>query len=311
MIELVVLSGKGGTGKTSVTASLAALAENPLLADCDVDASNLPLVLDPMQRQSGPFTSGLRARIDASLCTACGKCVELCRFDAISHREPAGDHAVHTMLVDPPACEGCGVCAHFCPQKAIEMNPAEGGAWLISETRFGPLVHARLIPGHGNSGRLVTLVREKARTLARETGRRLILIDGPPGIGCPVMASLTGVTHLLAVTEPTPSGEHDLQRILSLARHFEVPAWVCVNKHDLNPEMTARMEGRAVECGAALAGRIPYDPAVTAAQRQGCPVVEFDPGNPGPAAQAMIQLWKKISDLINPISDPSRSISAR
>jgi MinD superfamily P-loop ATPase len=307
--ELVVLSGKGGTGKTSLTASLAALAEKPALADCDVDASNLPLVLDPRLRRRETFTGGLRARIKPGHCVACGKCEELCRFDAIFFDGPGNGRVPRTFRVDPSACEGCGVCAHFCAEHAIELAPADGGEWFVSDTRFGPLVHARLRPGQGNSGKLAAHVREQARAAARAAGRQLLLIDGPPGVGCPVMASLTGASLLLAVTEPTPSGEHDLERVLALARHFEIPAWVCVNKHDLNPAMTARIERRAAELGATVAGRIPYDPAVTAAQRQGRPVVEHDRG---PAAQAMIQVWKNLSaKFINPVSDQSQPVSAR
>ena len=310
MKELVVLSGKGGTGKTSVTASLAALAEQPALADCDVDASNLPLVLDPRLRRRETFIGGLRARIKPGLCTACGKCEELCRFNAIFFDGPGNGRVPRTFRVDPSACEGCGVCAHFCVEKAVEMAPTEGGEWFVSDTRFGPLVHARLQPGQGNSGKLVALVREQARHTAQEAGRRLILIDGPPGIGCPVMASLTGVSMLLAVTEPTPSGEHDLERVLALARHFEIPAFVCVNKHDLNLPMTARIERSAAELGATVVGRIPYDSAVTSAQRQGRPVVEYGPD--GPAAQAIIQLWKNLSaNITNPVSDHCQPVSAR
>lgn len=309
IFELVVLSGKGGTGKTSVTASLAALAEQPALADCDVDASNLPLVLDPRVRRRETFFGGLRARIRPDHCTACGKCEEVCRFDAIFFDGPGNGRVPRTFRVDPLVCEGCGVCFHFCAETAIELVQTDGGEWFLSETRFGPLVHARLRPGQGNSGKLVTLVREQARQTARERGRSLVLIDGPPGVGCQVMASLTGASMLLAVTEPTPSGEHDLERVLALARHFEIPAWVCVNKHDLNSTVTARIERSAAELGATVVGRIPYDPDVTAAQRQGRPVVEHDHG---PAAQAMIQLWKKLStDFINPACDHSQPVLVR
>jgi MinD superfamily P-loop ATPase len=307
--ELVVLSGKGGTGKTSVTASLAALAGKPALADCDVDASNLPLVLDPRFLRHEMFSGGLRARVNSNHCTACGKCEELCRFDAMSPDGPGNGRVPSTFQVDPFASEGCGVCAHFCAEHAIELVPVDGGEWFVSETRFGPLVHARLQPGQGNSGKLATLVREQARRKAREAGCRLILIDGPPGIGCPVMATLTGASFLLAVTEPTPSGQHDLERVLSLARHFGIPARVCVNKYDLNLALTARIERRAADLSAMVVGRIPYDPAVTAAQRQGHPVVEHDRG---PAAQAMIQLWKNLSaHFINRVADHSPALSAR
>jgi len=309
ILELVVLSGKGGTGKTSVTASLAVLAEQPVLADCDVDASNLPLVLEPRVRRRGTFTGGLCARIKSGQCTACGKCEELCRCDAISFDGPGNGRVPRTFRVDPSACESCGVCDYFCVEKAIEMAPTDGGEWFVSETRFGPLVHARLRPGQGNSGKLVTLVREHAREAARAAGRRLLLIDGPPGVGCPVMASLTGASFLLAVTEPTPSGEHDLERVLELARHFGIPTLVCVNKHDLNPAMTARIERRTAELRASVVGRIPYDPAVTSAQRQGRAVVEHDHG---PAAQAIIELWKNLSaNYINPAFDHSRPVSGR
>ena len=295
IVEIVVLSGKGGTGKTSVTASLAALAGRATLADCDADASNLPLVLDPQMLRRVEFSSGLRARIDPDKCTACGLCRRLCRFDAISPGGPAGHRASRTFYVDPSACEGCGVCSHFCPLQAIDMLPAYGGEWFISETRFGSLVHARLEPGQGNSGKLAALVRAKARRIACETGHRLLLIDGPPGVGCPVMAALTGASMVLAVSEPTPSGEHDLERVLALARHFEIPVWVCINKHDLNPAVTVQMERRATELGATILGRIPYDPAVTAAQRQGTTVVEYGEGL---AACAIRKLWQKLSPIL-------------
>jgi MinD superfamily P-loop ATPase len=309
MKEIVVLSGKGGTGKTSVTASLAALAEKPALADCDVDASNLELVLNPRVRRRETFTGGLRARIKPGHCTACGQCEELCRFDATFFDGPGNGRVPRTFRADPLACEGCGVCAHFCPEHAIELAPTDGGEWFVSDTRFGPLVHARLQPGQGNSGKLAALVREQARQAARAAGSQIILIDGPPGVGCQVMATLTGASMLLAVTEPTPSGEHDLERVLALARHFQIPARVCVNKHDVNPEMTGRMESRATALGATIAGRIPYDPAVTASQRQGQPVVEYDADVP--AAQAISKLWKNLSvNFSNPASDPSRPISA-
>ncbi|HCL92609.1 MAG TPA: ATP-binding protein [Verrucomicrobiota bacterium] len=293
MTELVVLSGKGGTGKTSVTASLAALAEAPVLADCDVDASNLPLVLAPRIQHHGTFSSGLRARIQSSRCSVCGQCEELCRFNAISYYESANDDEAGAFRVDPIACEGCGVCAHFCPEGALEMIPSDGGEWFLSETRLGPLVHARLRPGQGNSGKLAALVREKARETARANGRELVLIDGPPGIGCPVIASMTGATNVLVVTEPTVAGKYDLERILALIRHFNLPVSVCINKYDLNSAMVAQIERYTAELGATTVGRIPYDPAVTAAQRRGISVVEL---NQGQAAPAIVELWKTLSE---------------
>ncbi len=299
--ELVVLSGKGGTGKTSVTASLAALAQPLVLADGDVDASNLPLVLNPQPRQRRPFAGGLRARIKPGHCTACGKCEELCRFDAIFFDGPGNGRVPRTFRVEPSACEGCGVCHHFCAELAIELLPADSGECLVSDTPYGPLVHARLRPGEGNSGKLVTLVREQARQIAAASGHQLVLIDGPPGIGCPVIASLTGATRMLVVTEPTPSGEHDLERVLALGRHFQIPAWVCVNKHDLNPALTTRLEQHATELGAVVLGRIPYDPAVTAAQRQGRPLVE---ANHSPAAEAITGLWERIRTALRTNAGP-------
>jgi MinD superfamily P-loop ATPase len=299
--ELVILSGKGGTGKTSVTASLAALAKQPVLVDCDVDASNLPLVLNPQRRRGETFTGGLRARIKPGHCIACGKCEELCRFEAIFFDGPGNGRVPRTFRVDPSACEGCGVCDYFCAAHAIELLPADSGEWFVSDTRFGPLVHARLRPGQGNSGKLVTLVRDQARQVASASGRGLILIDGPPGIGCPVIASLTGATQILIITEPTPSGEHDLERILALVRHFDLPASVCVNKHDLNPAMTARLENRATALGATVAGRIPYDPVVTTAQRQGRPVVELEYG---PAAKAISELWEVMEAFLQTAAMP-------
>jgi len=307
--ELAMLSGKGGTGKTSVTASLAALAEKPVLADCDVDASNLPLVMSPRVRRREAFSGGLRARIKSGHCVACGKCEELCRFDAIFFDGPGNGRVSRTFRVDEFACEGCGVCAEFCAEDAIELSAADSGEWYVSDTRFGPLVHARLRPGQGNSGKLTSMVREKAMEIARSAGRKLLLIDGPPGVGCPVIASLTGVSLMLAVTEPTPSGEHDLERILALARHFRIPAMVCVNKYDLNPGLTDQIERRACELGATVAGRIPYDPAVTDAQRKCQTVVEH---GRGPAAQAIIRLWNNLSrSFSNLQSEPSRPASVR
>ncbi len=294
LYELVVLSGKGGTGKTSVTASLAALSGGrAILADCDVDAANLELVLGPTLRERGPFSGGRRAIVDATRCTGCGKCAELCRFEAIELSTAPDGHRL--ALIDPPACEGCGVCERFCPAGAISMQPVDGGAWFLSDTRHGPLVHARLTPGLGNSGKLATLVRERAKREAQALKRPLVLVDGPPGVGCPVIATLTGASQVLAVTEPTPSGEHDLLRLLELCRHFRIPAWVCLNKCDLYPELASRIETMAADFGASVVGRIPFDPAVTAAQRAALPVVEH---GDGPAARALVQLWERLASLL-------------
>lgn len=265
--ELVVISGKGGTGKTSVTASFAALAEQAVIADCDVDAADLHLVLTPQVSERHQFFGGREAVIRPDDCTGCGECHEICRFGAVKE-----DGAV--FIIDPISCEGCGVCVQFCPAQAIDFPEALSGEWMISDTRRGPMVHARLGVAAENSGKLVSVVRREARRIAEEQGRDLILVDGPPGIGCPVIASVTGADQVLVVTEPTVSGEHDLLRVLSLARHFTIPASVCVNKWDLNPEMTERIEEKARERGASTAGRIRYDRGVTAAMMQERAVVE-------------------------------------
>lgn len=291
MNELVIISGKGGTGKTSVTASFAALAERAVFADGDVDAADLHLVLRPEIRREEPFTGGKVARVDSPRCTACGKCGELCRFGAVAFDGPGNESAGKTFRVDPVACEGCGVCVRFCPEGAIAFEPAVNGRWFVSETRFGPLVHARLTPGAGNSGKLVTRVRGTAREIAERAGFDLMITDGPPGIGCPVIASLTGASRILAVAEPTLSGRHDLERVLALARHFEVPASVVVNKWDINPEMTRSIEELAGENGADLAGRIRFDRAVTRAMVRGMSVVE---DAASAAADDMTAVWHTV-----------------
>ena len=284
MKELVIISGKGGTGKTSVTASFAVLAEKAVLADCDVDAADLHLVLKPDVRERHDFRSGHEAVIREADCTGCGVCRDLCRFDAVrTHETEAGARCV----VDPVACEGCGVCVRFCPEQAIDFPERLCGEWMVSDTRCGPMVHARLGVAAENSGKLVATVRQEARRIAEEQERNLVIVDGPPGIGCPVIASLSGAAQVLVVTEPTVSGEHDLARVLKLAAHFGIPASICVNKWDLNPEMTERIEKQARTVGANVAGRIRYDRAVTQAQIQERAVVEID----APCAEDIRALW--------------------
>jgi MinD superfamily P-loop ATPase len=273
--ELAVVSGKGGTGKTSIAASFAALSPNSVLADCDVDAADLHLILDPRILRRNEFTGGKRARIKPAHCTACGKCEELCRFGAIFFDGPGNGMVEKTFRVDAAICEGCGVCAWFCAGRAIEFGPVVNGEWFLSDTRCGPMVHARLGIAQENSGKLVSTVRNDARRVAEERGLDLVIIDGSPGIGCPVIASVTGATLALAVTEPTPSGLHDLERVADLTRHFGIPTLVCVNKWNLNPEVCGRIEARARERGLGLAGRVRYDHAVTEAQIRGKSVIEY------------------------------------
>ncbi len=287
MRELVVISGKGGTGKTSVLGSFAALAKNAVFADCDVDAADLHLILKPEVQKKTVFKSGHEAVIRSADCLGCGRCEEVCRFDAV-------DRFDDVFQIDPSACEGCGVCVHFCPAQAIDFPEAVCGEWFVSNTRFGSMVHARLGIGAENSGKLVSVVRVAARQIAEEHGADWLLVDGPPGIGCPVIASITGADAVLVVTEPTVAGEHDLERVLGVARHFKIPASVCVNKWDINPEMTMRIEVVAKNLGATIAGRIPYDRSITEAQVRGQSVVEY---NDGPSSKAIQTLWETFISL--------------
>jgi len=273
--ELVVISGKGGTGKTSVVASFAALADGIVLADCDVDAADLHLVLEPKIVRRESFSGGKRARVDTERCIGCDKCRKLCRFDAIHCDGPGNEWVDKTFRIDPIACEGCGVCKWFCPAGAIEFGPVVNGEWYVSETRHGPMVHAKLGIAEENSGKLVSTVRQEAGKIAEERGLATVLIDGSPGIGCPVIASITGADLALIVTEPTLSGLHDLGRIAEVARHFAVPCLVCINKWDINPDVTTQIERHAAEHGLTLAGRIRYDRAVTDAQVHKQAVVEY------------------------------------
>jgi len=289
--ELVVISGKGGTGKTSIVASFAALAERLVVADCDVDAADLHLVLDPTIIKREQFSGGFRARIKTDCCTACGKCRELCRFDAIRLDGPGNAKVDKTFRIDPIACEGCGVCAWFCDDKAIEFGPVVNGEWLISDTRHGPMVHAKLAVAEENSGKLVSLVRSQAKKIAEDRQLDLILIDGSPGIGCPVIASVAGADLALVVTEPTLSGLHDLGRVADLTKHFGIETLVCINKWDLNPEIASEIERQADQRSLKLAGRIRYDGVVTEAQLRRLSVVEHAANG---ITDEIRQLWASV-----------------
>ena len=291
--EIVVISGKGGTGKTSLAASFATLARQPVIADCDVDAADLHLVLAPRVIERHEFWSGHEAVIRSADCTRCGACLEDCRFGAIKTDRQANGEI--TFSVDLMSCEGCGVCVRFCPAHAIDFRERRCGEWMVSDTRCGPMVHARLGIAAENSGKLVSTVRRAARRIADENGHPLVIVDGPPGIGCPVIASITGADAVLVVTEPTRSGEHDLRRVLELARHFRIPSWVCVNKYDINPELTVRIEDEARRVGTEVAGRIPWDPSVTRAQLAGTSVVEYGDGI---AANCIKTIWEKLEHAV-------------
>jgi MinD superfamily P-loop ATPase len=281
--ELVIISGKGGTGKTSIVAGFAALAEKAVLADCDVDAADLHLILTPEVRETEEFRSGRTAEIRQEDCIGCGACLARCRFDAVIR-------SVTSFTIDPFACEGCGVCVHFCPTEAIDFEQPLSGHCFQSETRFGPMVHARLGIAEENSGKLVSLVRKRAREIAEARGLDTIIIDGSPGIGCPVIASITGAALVLAVTEPTLSGRHDLERVLELAAHFETPAMVIINKADLNPEMAASIAKACRARDVGVAGEIPYDTLVTRAQMVAMSAVEF--AESGAADKAIRAVWE-------------------
>jgi MinD superfamily P-loop ATPase len=284
MKELIVISGKGGTGKTSLMAAFSSLAENKVLCDADVDAADLHLIMDPAVVRRVDFQSGNSAVINTDLCTECGLCREMCRFNAIS-----ADY-----IVNPIDCEGCGVCVYFCPEKAIDFPENTCGEWFISDTRLGPMVHARLGIAEENSGKLVTLVRQEARKLAEEKNLDLILTDGPPGVGCPVIASIGGASAVLIVTEPSVSGKHDMERVAQLAAHFKVPAMLCVNKFDVNLDLSRDIENYAEKNGIACLGRIPFDPIFTKAMIQAQTVFEYN--GQSTAGQEIKKIWKRLSD---------------
>jgi MinD superfamily P-loop ATPase len=288
MKQLVILSGKGGTGKTSVAAALAHLASQEgaiVLADADVDAANLELVLDPTRLEEHAFMGGQLAVIDADKCTLCGTCYDVCRFDAVL---PGDD----TYRVDPLACEGCASCVYQCPEEAIHAEERQAGLWFRSDTRFGPLFHAHLFAAQENSGKLVTMVKQRGRLLALDQGRELLIVDGPPGIGCPVISASAGADLALLVVEPTVSGIHDLERALGTVMHFRVPALVCINKADLNPAQTVAIEATCEAQGIEVVGKLPFDTVVTEAMVQGQPVTAYQPD--GVMAAALRKAWSRI-----------------
>ncbi len=279
--QVAVVSGKGGTGKTIVTASLAALAGNSVLADCDVDAADLHLLLQPEVEERNQFSGGSVAVRDPEKCTDCGECRRVCRFDAVKE----------SFDIDPVACEGCGFCVHVCPVDAIEMQECVNGEWFVSRTRYGPMVHARLGIAEENSGKLVSVVRKRAREIAEQTDARYLIADGPPGIGCPVIAAITGVDLVLGVAEPSLSGIHDLQRVAEVADRFRIRMCCVVNRFDINLENTRVIEKWCGEHGITVVGRIPFDKTVTEAMVAGKPVVEYGPSR---AADEIRKVWQEV-----------------
>ena len=285
MKQLTVISGKGGTGKTTLVGAFAVLAENKVIADCDVDAPDLHLLLHPEIVTKQEFKGLKVAVLDKSLCSECGTCEETCRFNAIVSTEDSG------YAVNPARCEGCGACVYTCPQEALSLQERVSGSVFISSTKYGPMAHAQLNIAEEASGKLVTVVRDNALRIAEQEGYDLILIDGAPGIGCPVIASLTGVDLALIVTEPTMSGLHDLERILDVTTHFGIASTVCINKYDINEENSRRITEFCRQRGVEIVGKIPYDPVVTEAMVAGMPVVEF---SEEVVSKAIRDIWERI-----------------
>ena len=274
MKQIVVISGKGGTGKTVITGAFASLAKNKVMADCDVDAADLHLLLQPDIKERHEFRSGQTAIIDQEECIQCGKCLALCRFEAVKtiKNEKGG---LEKIDIDPISCEGCGFCSHICPVQAIKMDENLAGEWFISETRFGPMVHAKLRVAEENSGKLVSLVRQQAKELAEKNNCDWIIIDGAPGIGCPVIASLSGIDCAVVVTEPTLSGLHDALRVIEVTKHFNVPSRLVINKYDLNPNMSKKIEEHCVNNGISLIGKVRFDKTVVEAMVAGKTIMEY------------------------------------
>lgn len=286
MKEIVIISGKGGTGKTSITGCFGYLASNHTLVDCDVDAADLHLLTQPVKNHEEEFMGGAKAVINEDLCVQCGECAEVCRFDAITEN----------FTVDHVSCEGCGVCFHICPEKAISMKPMICGKWYISDSSFGPMVHADLLPGEENSGKLVALVRNQAKVLSKKLGKELIITDGAPGVGCPVISSITGADEVIVVTEPTLSGIHDMERALELVRGFDIAARVIINKWDIHEANSQRIEAACSKMGIPVIGKIPYDKSVIKAMVNGKTVVQ---NGDSPAANAIRDIWRSIENEIH------------
>ena len=282
--EILVISGKGGTGKTSLTAAFAHLAENHVICDLDVDAPDMHLILKPENSKKEDFISGHEAVIIPEKCESCGTCLDMCRYDAILERD-------NVYAIDPLKCEGCKVCVEFCPAGAIDFPDRECGQWFCSDTRFGPMIHAQLYPGEENSGLLVSLLRKKAKEMADQKGLALILSDGTPGIGCPVIASLSGVTLAVIVTEPTPSGRHDLERVADLCAHFNIPAGIIINKCDLNEKESTAIETYCAAKGLTFFGKLPHDPTITRAMISGQAITEFTQNG---FTKTLTDIWNRI-----------------
>lgn len=281
MKQIVVISGKGGTGKTVLTASFASLADKKVMVDCDVDAADLHLLLKPVIKERHEFRSGVTARIDRDICQECGECLAVCRFEAITE----------DFRVDPVSCEGCAVCSRICPAGAISMDENISGEWYISETRYGPLIHARLGIAEENSGKLVAKVREIAKDIADKGGKDYVIVDGPPGIGCPVIAAITGADLALIVTEPTLSGMHDMERVAQVSKHFGIPTKVVINKYDLNPGNSETIKQICEQQDVEVIAQLPFSRRVAESIVEGMPLVELSGDG---ISDDIAQLWERI-----------------
>jgi len=285
--QILVISGKGGTGKTVVAACLAVLANKSVIADCDVDAADLHLLLHPEIKQTEIFTGLPKAVIDQEKCTSCGECVEACKYNAILKNDES------QFKIDTISCEGCAVCTHVCPVSAIFMTKHEAGQWFISETQFGTMVHAKLGIAEENSGMLVTTVRKEAQAIAQKNNLEYVIIDGPPGIGCPVIASLTGVDIALIVTEPTLSGIHDMTRVLKLANSLGIKATCVINKYDININNTEKISDLCHNTETPILGQIPYDESVIESIVAGVPLTMHIDNN---TTAVLKQIWQQLKE---------------
>jgi len=292
MKEIVVLSGKGGTGKTVILASFASLAHKAVIADCDVDAPNLHLLLRPEVKERGKFSSSKVAVIDGRLCNGCKECLAACRFGAIT---TVGNSSLRKVAIDNDACEGCGVCMRVCPSDAVRLVERESGEWFVSSTRFGPMVHALLAPGGENSGKLVALVKQKAKLIANKSGARLVLVDGPPGLSCPAISSAAGADLLVLVAEPTVSGLSDFTRIADLCNHMKAEALLIVNRWDINAGISETIEKEGARRAVRCIGRIPYDDAIPESVANAMTPMEWSKGH---SRTLIADIWKKIEDRI-------------
>ncbi len=285
MKQLTIISGKGGTGKTTIAAAFASLAKNAVLADCDVDAADLHLILKPEIQETIEF-SGMKLPVkDPEKCTECGECLEHCRFGAI-------DEAYN--IIDQ-RCEGCGVCEFVCPEAALKLIDRESGFAYNSTSRFGPMAHAVLNTAEEASGKLVSMVRTNAKELAEKNNKDIIVIDGPPGIGCPVIAAIAGVDLVMIVTEPTISGVHDLKRILGVAAHFKIPCAVCINKYDINQDQSKGIQKYCKTNNIPIIGLIPYDDNFTKAMIEEQTIIEFSGDG---LSKRLKEMWNKILTLL-------------